>query len=144
MIFMFITSFIIQYFIMGLIMSNSYVNIRNSVGKFYISIIMSLFMVLADIIMHDMRHNSIRIQRYFVVTILLGLFIFLYRYQYGIDDIQYLNEMIEHHSMAILTSEDILEKTHDYNVRRLASQIVQTQSAEIERMKEMVGDNNKN
>jgi uncharacterized protein (DUF305 family) len=69
---------------------------------------------------------------------LTGLFWYLYRYQIGVDERNYLNEMIEHHSMAILTSEKILEKSSNYKVRRLASQIINLQNQEINEMKTLV------
>jgi hypothetical protein len=119
-------------------MTNNYTNIRNSVGKMYISIIMSLFMSILEIIMHDMMYKSISLKYYIPLTVILVIFIFLYRVQYGVNDKQYLNEMIEHHSMAILTSEDILKKTNNYNVRKLASQIIQIQQSEIRQMKEIL------
>ena len=54
-----------------------------------------------------------------------------------ITDKEYLNEMIEHHSMALLTSEPILEKTQSERVRKLAENIVSTQEAEIKYMKQL-------
>jgi len=143
-IFMFTVSFILQYIIMSAIMANNYTNIRNSVGKMYISTIMALFMSILEVIMHDMMYNSMSLKYYIPLTVILFIFIFLYRYQYGVNDKQYLQEMIEHHSMALFTSEDILKKTNNYNVRRLASQIIQTQQSEIRQMKEMIKQSNKN
>jgi uncharacterized protein (DUF305 family) len=46
--------------------------------------------------------------------------------------------MIEHHSMGIFTSEEILKKTNDYNVAKLAKNIIQTQKDEIREMRELV------
>jgi uncharacterized protein (DUF305 family) len=43
--------------------------------------------------------------------------------------------MIEHHSMALLTSNKILEKTDNYNVSKLAKNIIQKQEDEIRDMK---------
>jgi len=43
---MFIGSFIIQYFFMSTIMTNSVENISNSLGKVYLSIIMGLYMMI--------------------------------------------------------------------------------------------------
>ena len=67
----------------------------------------------------------------------LTVFIYLYRNQMYITDKEYLNEMIEHHSMALLTSEPILEKTQSDRVRKLAENIVSTQEAEIKYMKQL-------
>jgi uncharacterized protein (DUF305 family) len=46
--------------------------------------------------------------------------------------------MIEHHSMALLTSEEILQKTTSERVKRLAENIISTQQAEIEYMGKLV------
>jgi hypothetical protein len=68
----------------------------------------------------------------------LAVFVYLYRNQMYIDDSEYLKEMIEHHSMALLTSESILEKTSSERVRKLAENIGNTQEAEINYMKQLV------
>ena len=48
--------------------------------------------------------------------------------------------MIEHHSMALLTSNGILEKTDDYNVSKTAKNIIQKQEDEIRDMKSILKD----
>jgi uncharacterized protein (DUF305 family) len=68
----------------------------------------------------------------------LAIFLYLYRNQLYINDKDYLDEMIEHHSMALLTSDQILEKTQSDRVRKLAENIVSTQKAEIKYMKQLV------
>ena len=140
-IFMVIGSFIVQYVIMSAIMANSYVNITNSMGKFYLSSIMAFMMGILEVFMHDFSHHTTHTSYYVPLFIGLAVALILYRFQIGVTDKQYLNEMIEHHSMAILTSDEILKKTSNYHVRRLASQIAETQQAEIKQMKQMVASN---
>ena len=137
-IFMVIGSFIVQYVIMSAIMTNSYVNITNSMGKLYLSSIMAFMMGILEVFMHDFSHHTTHTSYYVPLFIGLAVALILYRFQIGVTDKQYLNEMIEHHSMAILTSDEILKKTSNYHVRRLASQIAETQQAEIKQMKEMI------
>ena len=132
---MFIGSFIIQYFLMSTIMTNSMENITNSLGKVYLSIIMGLYMVVLEIMMHDHQYTVFSMRYYIIIGCLLGFFIYLYKTQKYITDKEYLKEMIEHHSMALLTSNKILEKTDDYNVAKLAKNIIQTQQDEIRDMK---------
>ena len=136
-IFMVIGSFIVQYVIMSAIMTNSYVNITNSMGKLYLSSIMAFMMGILEVFMHDFSHHTTHTSYYVPLFIGLAVALILYRFQIGVTDKQYLNEMIEHHSMAILTSDEILKKTSNYHVRRLASQIAETQQAEIKQMKEL-------
>jgi len=138
MIMMFIGSFLIQYFVMSPIMSYKTENITNSLGKVYLSTLMGLFMVLLEIAMHDHQYDVFSLKNYAFVGGLILVVIYLYRTQKYITDKQYLEEMIEHHSMALLTSNRILEKTDDYNVSKLAKSIIQTQTDEIQRMKDML------
>ncbi len=138
---MMIASFIIQFVFMSLIMTNTLDNITFSVGKFYLSVIMALLMGLVEVGMHDyythmLHHFSL--SYYLSLGFGLTVFIYLYRNQMYITDKEYLNEMIEHHSMALLISEPILEKTQSERVRKLAENIVSTQEAEIKYMKQLV------
>ena len=135
---MFIGSFIIQYFFMSTIMASSMENITNSLGKIYLSIIMGLYMMILEIMMHDHQYGVFSMKYYIMIGCLVGFFIYLYRAQKYITDKEYLKEMIEHHSMALLTSNSILEKTDNYNVSKLAKNIIQKQEDEIREMKGML------
>jgi hypothetical protein len=122
-------------------MTNSSTNITFSVGKFYMSCIMALIMGLLEIGMHDYNmYNRFFVSSsyYLSLTFSLVVFLYLYRNQIYINDNDYLSEMIEHHSMALLTSEQILEKTQSEKIRKLATNIVDTQQAEINYMKQLL------
>lgn len=138
MIVMFIGSFLIQYFLMPPIMVNSRNDITNNLGKVYMSTIMALFMVLLEVMMHDHQYHVLSLNLYAILIAGLVLFIYLYRKQVAIKDKQYLEGMIEHHSMGILTSEEILKKTDNYDVAKLAKNIIQTQKDEIRIMKSII------
>ena len=131
---MFIGSFLIQYFIMSWVMSNSITNVTNSLGKFYLSVLMGLLMVLIELLMAE----SSAIFLYFFIIVLISIAIYFYRNQIFIGEKQYLSEMIEHHSMAILTSEEILKKTENAKVANLANRIVQAQNKEIQEMQKLL------
>ena len=135
---MFIYSFLIQYFLMPPIMVDSFENITNNIGKFYLSIIMGLFMVLVEIFMHDMHYGIVSFTKYGIIISMIILFIYLYRNQVAIKDKEYLKGMIEHHSMAVFMSEEILKKTDDYHIAKLAKNIIQTQNDELKEMKELL------
>jgi len=123
---------------MSLIMTNSINNITFSIGKFYISVIMALLMGFLEVFMFDIHMKMVSSIYYLALLLFLVIFIYLYRNQLYIDDKEYLNEMIEHHSMAILTSEEILQKQPEQRVKRLAENIISTQEKEIEYMKQLV------
>ena len=127
-------SFIIQFFVMSALMTNKLLNIRATTGKFYISCIMALLMGLLEVSMYDFHMNSLSVPYYLSLIFSLIIFVYLYRNQFYINDKDYLNEMIEHHSMALLTSEEILQKTSSERVKRFAENIIEIQQKEIEYM----------
>ena len=136
--FMMIGSFIIQLTVMSGIMTNSYKNITFSVGKFYMASIMALLMGLLEVLMFDVHMRTISLPYYLGLIFLLVVFVYLYRNQVYIEDTDYLEEMIEHHSMALLTSEEILQKTQSERIKKLAENIISTQEKEIEYMRQLV------
>ena len=135
---MMIGSFIIQFIVMSCIMTNSYKNITFSVGKFYMSVIMALLMGLLEVFMFDIHMRIISLYYYLSLFFMLSIFIYLYRNQIYIEDKDYLKEMIEHHSMAILTSDEILQKTQSERIKKLAETILTTQEKEIEYMRQLI------
>lgn len=135
---MFVGSFIIQYFLMPPIMVSENAYITNNIGKAYMAVIMGLFMMVLEIMMHDHEHNMLSLNLYAIFIVILALFVYLYRKQVAIDDKQYLEGMIEHHSMGIFTSEEILKKTDNYEVAKIAKNIIQTQNDELRTMRELI------
>jgi hypothetical protein len=138
MIVMFVGSFLIQYFLMPPIMVSNSLYITNNLGKIYMASIMAFFMLFLEVMMHDQQYKVFSINLYTMLAIGLLSFIYLYRNQIQITDKQYLEGMIEHHSMGIFTSEEIVNKTNDYNVAKLAKNIIQTQKDEINIMRELL------
>ena len=131
-------SFFIQYIVMSLIMTNSASNVTFSVGKFYISVIMALLMGFVEVYMFDFHMKTLHITYYLSLFIGFAIFLYLYKSQSYIDDDEYLKEMIEHHSMALLTSDEVLQKTKSERVKKLADNIVATQTAEIDYMRRLL------
>ncbi len=138
MFFMFVGSFIVQYFIMPPIMVNNLTYVTNNIGKAYLATIMGLFMVLIEVMMHDHQYHVLSVNSYAILFALLALVTYLYRNQIAVNDKQYLEGMIEHHSMALFQSEEILKKTDDYNIAKLAKNIIQTQTDELKYMTDLL------
>ena len=138
MVVMFVGSFFIQYFLMSPIMVSNRIYITNNLGKAYLATIMAIFMLFLEVMMHDYQYKVLSINLYVLLSGGLALFIYFYRNQTAIDDKQYLEGMIEHHSMALLMSNEILKKTDNYNVTKLAKNIIQTQNDEIKTMTHLI------
>lgn len=69
-------------------------------------------------------------------ALMLAVSAWFIRSQTGVDDVDYMEAMIPHHSIAILTSSraDI----EDARVRKLADQIIETQRREIAEMQALI------
>ena len=119
-------------------MVNSTMYITNNIGKAYLATIMGISMVILEIMMRDHQYHVLSINWYAILFALLAMFIYLYRVQAAINDKQYLEGMIEHHSMAIFTSDKILKKTDNYNIAKIAKNIIEKQSDELLTMRELV------
>jgi hypothetical protein len=135
---MFVFSFLIQYFAMPPIMVNSLNDITHNIGKVYLVFIMGLSMVLVELGMHDMQYGIFSGTKYILIIGLIALFVYLYRNQVAVNDKEYLKGMIEHHSMAIHTSEEILKKTDNFHIAKLAKNIIQKQQDELREMKDLL------
>lgn len=71
-----------------------------------------------------------------ISVLVFALSLFLVRSQRLVDDVDYMQAMIPHHSIAILTSERANIK--DERVRKLADDIIAAQKNEIEVMKDLI------
>ncbi len=138
MIIMFIGSFIVQYFIMPPIMVSNYMYVTNNIGKAYLAGIMGTLMVIIEIMMRDHQYHVLSLNLYAILFALLAALIYAYRKQAAINDKQYLEGMIEHHSMALFTSNEILKKTDNYDVTKLAKNIISQQSDELRVMRDLL------
>ena len=135
---MVISSFIIQYFIMPPIMVNRLTDLTFTLSNAYLSLFMGFLMGVVEVIMYDMRYNVTSVKYYVSLFAASAVCVYLYRCQIGITDKQYLEEMIEHHSMALLTSERIVKKTDNYDVAALSKTILQQQTDEIIKMRDIL------
>jgi len=142
LIIMFLASVAVHYFFMSPIMTYQFSHVKSSLGKAYMAIIMGLYMVVIELLMHDHHYGVFSAKYYLLSFVAIGFMIYLYRKQKYIHDKQYLEEMIEHHSMALLTSERILEKTNQYEVAKIAKNIIQTQKDEIREMEALLTHEN--
>ncbi len=124
--------FIISLFAGLLVTMNIWVDKTSHIRLFhmndiYMITLMSLFMVFLSAVM--MPHQDSKV---FVILIMAIIVIFyLIRTQTFVTEKQYLNGMIPHHSMAILMSKRIKEKTKNPRIIKLANQIIKSQVEEI-------------
>jgi uncharacterized protein (DUF305 family) len=97
---------------------------------------MALVMLAFMWSMYENRRANIAIVLAAVAVFVVSLW--LVRSQEAVHDVAYMQAMIPHHSIAVLTS----ERAHirDPRVRKLADGIIESQVREIGEMKQLIGD----
>ena len=130
----------------GLMYLNTYAldHIFWSETRFWMTFVMGAVMAVVMLIfMWGMYKNTTKnwiIIGVAIVTFALSLF--LVRSQTTVDDEEWMSAMIPHHSIAILTSERA--GIEDVRVRTLANEIIRAQRREIDEMRWLIGDIEKN
>lgn len=134
-IYMFFSMMIIHLFVMPWVMIDSPRDFRLSLNGVYMATFGAATMVLFEAFIHPMSLSS---TGWLLTLALMIASAAAVRWQIGIDDKQYLQDMIPHHSMAILTSRATLRRTKDPAVRGLSEGILRSQISEIITMKNML------
>jgi hypothetical protein len=135
---LFIGTFLIQYFIIPAIMVNKLQFVTNHISKAYVSVIMGLFVIMLEVIRKDYQYNVFSVKIYTFILAILLLFIYLYKKQIFIDDKQYLEKIIEQHSIELQASEEILKKTNSYDVTKIAKNIIQQDEDDLRYIKSII------
>ena len=134
------TSMIVMFFLMYL---NSYQILDHawfSETRMFMTLIMGAAMIVIMLaFMLDMYKNSkVNLAIFIGAFLLLLSAVGLVRSQITVSDVDYMEGMIPHHSIAILTSERARIK--DPRVRKLADGIIEAQHKEIKEMEWLIED----
>ena len=116
-------------------------HIRWSEERVYMALLMGAAMaVIMLLYMRPRMYRDRRVNLAILAGALLAATgaLYLSRSQALVDDVAYMNGMIPHHSIAILTSENA--DIDDVRVRELADEIIRAQRREIAEMKWLVED----
>lgn len=136
---MIISSAILMYGVMYL---NTYEldHVHFSEMRLYMTILSTAVMavVMLGFMLHMLKDKKINFAILASSVIVFFSAFFLMRNQTTIDDVDYMQGMIPHHSIAILTSERA--NIEDPRVRQLADDIIKAQEKEITEMKELIED----
>ena len=134
---MIITSFVLMYILMYL-HTYEFGHVFFSETRLYMNLIMTAVMAL--VMLWFMRHMYTDKKTNQMIVggsiALFALSVFLVRSQVLVDDVDYMEAMIPHHSIAILTSSRA--QIEDPRVRELADEIIAAQEREIAEMKKLI------
>lgn len=134
------TSMIAMFFLMY---TNSYQIIDHfwfSETRLFMTMIMggSMIIIMLLYMLHMYKNRKANISILAFGVVLIAGSIWLVRSQVTVTDTDYMEGMIPHHSIAILTSER--SQIKDIRVRKLADEIIKAQRKEIMEMQWLIND----
>ncbi|MGM0439158.1 MAG: DUF305 domain-containing protein [Patescibacteria group bacterium] len=113
---------------------------RFSETRLFMTLIMagSMTIIMLAFMLQMYKDRKINIGIFIGGFLMLTAGIWLVRSQVTVDDVDYMEGMIPHHSIAILTSRRA--GIEDPRVRKLADEIIQAQREEIKKMEWLIKD----
>ena len=137
---MIVTSMVVMFFLMY---ANSHKIIDHfwfSETRFFMTLIMGGAMIIIMLLFMVKMYTNIKANTTIVIGgfLLIAFSIWIVRSQVTVGDVDYMEGMIPHHSIAILTSEN--SKIQDVRVRELADAIIKAQKKEIKEMEWLIKD----
>ena len=147
---MYYKKYLVEFFIMTMvgmlfnpmnILANDINDLYPSKTLLYGSFLMASNMIWSHQIVHYFNMGHFNIIK-FVIGAGLSYLIskYLLIYQFNIQDRDWLERMISHHSTALTTSKKIYERTKNPKIKQLSKQIIDTQDKEIKLMKSYLLD----
>jgi hypothetical protein len=98
----------------------------------------SMMIIMLGFMLHMYKNQTANIAIFVGAVALMALALWLVRSQITVTDTDYMEGMIPHHSIAILTSER--SQIEDVRVRELADEIIAAQRREIAEMEWLIQD----
>jgi len=110
-------------------------DVRFHLNDLYMGLLMTAWMVFINGV-YQLKHQ-VMLPDLILSGLAIVVLTYFIRNQVFIDDSQYMKGMIPHHSMAILMSDKIREKTSDPYVQHIADEIIKTSGDEIAYIKSL-------
>ena len=134
LVIMLVLSFAAMYILMYA-MVDKFANVIPNINQFYMAGLMTMPMLLLELIIMRGMYKNKKLNAALIALGVIGLVVFFLciHQQAGVKDKQFLRSMIPHHAAAIL----MVEKAAltDPEIKELANNIISSQQAEIQQMK---------
>lgn len=134
------TSIVVMFFLMYL---HSYQILDHawfSETRVFMALIMgaAMMVIMLSFMLNMYKSKKVNIAIFLSAILLFGTSLWLVRSQVTVSDVDWMEGMIPHHSIAILTSERA--QIEDVRVRELADEIIEAQRREINEMEWLIAD----
>lgn len=134
------TSMVVMFFLMYLHSYEIFDHAWFSETRLFMTLIMggAMMVIMLAFMLRMYKSKSANIAIFVGAVLLLLLGVWLVRSQITVSGVDYMEGMIPHHSIAILTSERA--RIEDPRVRELADEIIAAQRREIKEMEWLISD----
>ena len=139
----FAVAFVIQYWVISYITTTSPQLIYNSYGKLYLSILVASIMSILEVMIYDSYRDTVSLFYYIGLGILIYAMAFSYNTQMGVDDDDYLKQMLENQSCDIMLANRIIKHSDSQPVVAVATNIVNRRKRDMDAMTKMLMDNDR-
>ena len=147
-IFIMILVFVIQYFVMSWLTTNSSSNITTSLNKIYLGTIYGLMTGFVYVLLMDFKQGFLTNCSYYMgLGIGIGVLMYAYKNQLGITNNDWANSMIELQSNGIMLSKKMSEQiptsvdSNQFKSVEFAKYIVEIQQEQINFLKNQIISN---
>jgi hypothetical protein len=120
------------------ILADKWTDVRFHINDGYMIALMVGWMVFFEILFGKLSKSHTHLDfpsflnNIIIISLFVAIMIYLLRQQIFVSDRQYITGMIPHHSMAVLMSKRILDKTRDPAIIKFANDIITNQEQELE------------
>ena len=140
----FIVAFIVQFWILSVISTSNMEYVKHTRGKMYLSVVAASIMSILEVFIYDWYKNTLSLFYYIVLVLVIYLFSYLFKNQSGVDDQDYLKQMLEMHSRDVLISNQALLNTKSQSIQTVATNYINRRKKDIDVIKKLIDDGDKN
>lgn len=129
-----LTAFIIQFWVLSAITCDQP---QNTMGKFYLAMVSASIMGILEVMIYDSYKSVVSLYYYIGLGLSLYMFIYFFRNRVGIDDADYLKQMLELNSREMRLSQI---KTDNIQVQTIATNTIHKNKKNIDMFEKMLRD----
>ena len=138
MIITFAVAFLLQHWIISMVVTTHPRYVKHNRSKLYISLFAASVMGILEVIVYDSYHNTVSLFYYIGLGLAIYGFAHAYKVQMGVSETDYLNQMIEASSRDMLLSQNLINHTQNINVRTVATNIINKRKRDMDMMTQMM------
>ena len=138
----FTITFIINYYVVSYVTCDTTENVTDSVGKMYISFIVAGLVTLVELAINDFSTNVTNWALYFILFLVVGASIMMYRTQTFIDGKQYLRFVLENDSKCLLPTLKTIENSDSKRLTDFARTYMKQLKSNMTYSKNLMADPN--